>query len=119
MSRLVIYVAASLAVLALLVTGLYAAIVDPERIPQIGGNVDPCPADTTRLKAETGELSAGFVSDDNVHITFDDVYAAGPEPADRQSASTGPWTPPASRSCSSTSRAGKTAATPTTISPKG
>jgi len=85
-SRLVIYVAASLAVLALLVTGLYAAIVDPERIPQIGGNVDPCPAATTWLKAETGELSTGFVSDGNVNITFDDVYAADPESADQQSA---------------------------------
>ncbi len=70
----------------MLVTGLYAATVDPERIPQIGGNVDPCPADTTWLMAETGELSAGFVSDGNVNITFDDVYAAGPEPADQQSA---------------------------------
>lgn len=84
--RSAIYIAAVLAVLALLVTGVYAAIVDPERIPQIGGNVDPCPAATTWLKAETGELSAGFVSDDNVHITFDNVYAAVPESADQQSA---------------------------------
>lgn len=65
---------------------MYAATVDPEPIPQAGGNVDPCPADSTRLKAETGELNAGFVSDGNVQITFDDVYPAGPEPADRQSA---------------------------------
>lgn len=83
---MVIYTAAVLAVLALLVTGVYAASVDPEPIPQIGGNVDPCPAATTWLKAETGELSAGFVSDGNVNITFDEVYAAGPEPADQQSA---------------------------------
>ena len=84
--RSVIYIAVLVAVLGVLVTGVYAAIVDPERIPQIGGNVDPCPADTTWLKAETGDLSAGFVSDGNVNITFDDVYAAGPEPADQQSA---------------------------------
>ncbi len=70
----------------MLVTGLYAATVNPEPVPQIGGNVDPCPADTSRLKAETGEIGAGFVSDGNVNITFDDVYVAGPEPADQRSA---------------------------------
>ena len=84
--RSAIYITALLAVFGVLATGLYAATVDPEPVPQIGGNVDPCPADTSRLTAETGELSAGFVNDGNVNITFDDVYAAGPEPADRQSA---------------------------------
>lgn len=84
--RTAIDLLAVLAGSALLATAVYAASVEPEHTPQVGGNVTSCPDDTTRLKAETGDLSAGFISDDNVDITFDDVYAAGPEPADRQSA---------------------------------